>query len=726
MATAPTFAAVDPNNIASVMAAMSQQPVPEVNSEPTVEPPLSLFMQIAVPMIGRSVPLIPLHPRTKIAFKRNWTELASTDPILIGMWDVENPNYNGAACAFAKLSGVWFLDADDPSIWKRIENETGKALPVTFTVCSSGEKRHLYFRQTAASIALGNQGGKDADGKESWSARIDNRYVVAAGSIHPDTGEAYTVVDESPIVEAPDWLVEWLKDNAFNAKPDGARVNASPDGPPIPRGSHDNELFRIACSLRNSGLDYGQIREFLIEVCEKRCFDHGSDYVDMCEKKSVQACKYEVGKAVAKAVLGGGTGQRDQQHSASAVAVEIPVISQIPYPEFPYWVMKGTSLFDGFIEPICAANTRFAEFMFMPSVTLMLNYLAFKVTIKSNPNLIPSLWVVAVGKKGRVMKSACVNDSVEYFQSIGIIGDGNDARIAEGKSLIWTAGSTEGLGMEMARTNCKNAVLIYDELGVMTSKMKIEASSMAKHLSIMYESGPFSNTIKARKENFSFPARSYCTSIITCNAEKTFLSNMGPILKACEGMDERWFYLYQPDPKTWPTNKSYTFINTVVGAQETKRRIDQAVIQGVFEIDDFWEVLDEMSAVNNRMAIRVAKLALYFAVDLGKTIIDDDCLARAAAVSQYDLAVKEYLQVPEAATLEGQLQSEIINFLTRNQGRVTHTQLNRRMHPERYGTSLWNKVYQGLIHSGWTVEQGTGKKGDPKTLVLLRVPEEDD
>jgi hypothetical protein len=348
------------------------------------------------------------------------------------------------------------------------------------------------------------------------------------------------------------------------------------------------------------------------------------------------------------------------------------------------------------------------------------------VTIKSNPNLIPSLWTVLVGKKGRVMKSACVNDSVEYFQSIGIIGDGNEARIAEGKSLIWTAGSTEGLGMEMARTNCKNAVLVYDELGVMTSKMKIEASSMAKHLSIMYESGPFNNTIKAKKENFSFPARSYCASIIACNAEKTFLANMGPILKACEGMDERWFYLYQPDPKTWPVNKAQRYVNTVVGAQATKKRIDQAIMQGVFEIDDFWDVLDEMSAVNNRMAIRVAKLALYFAVDLGKTVIDDDCLARAAAVSQYDLAVKAYLQVPEATTLEGQVQSEIINFLVRHEGRVTHRELNRRMHPERYGTSLWNKVYQGLIHSGWTVEQGTGKTNDPKTLVLLRVPEEDD
>jgi hypothetical protein len=314
MATA-TFSAFDPNSIECINAILDA-PDTEPEVEPTVEPPLGLFMRIATPMIGRNVPVIPLRARTKIAFKSNWMELASIDPVMIGMWDMENPEYNGACVAFAKLDGVWFLDTDDPSIWKRIENETGKKVPRTFTVSSSPGKGHRYFKQTAGSIALGNRGGKDADGKESWSARIDNRYVVAANSIHPDTGEAYTVVDESPIVEAPDWLVEWLKGNAFDSKPDRARVNASLDGPPIPRGSHDNELFRIGCMLRNAGMDYDQIKDNLVQICEKRCADHGSDYVDMCERKSKQACGYAVGKAEIKAVLGGGTAEqraKDQQ-----------------------------------------------------------------------------------------------------------------------------------------------------------------------------------------------------------------------------------------------------------------------------------------------------------------------------------------------------------------------------------------------------------------------------
>ena len=38
--------------------------------------------------------------------------------------------------------------------------------------------------------------------------------------------------------------------------------------------------------LRNAGMDYEQIRDNLVTVCEKRCTGHGSDYEDMCENKA--------------------------------------------------------------------------------------------------------------------------------------------------------------------------------------------------------------------------------------------------------------------------------------------------------------------------------------------------------------------------------------------------------------------------------------------------------
>ncbi len=302
MSTAPTFGAFDVNDIASVNAAMN---LPEANREPVeppnVEPPSFTFKQIAVPMIHRNVPVIPLRPKSKEAFLANWTELASTNPIQIDSWDQQYHDSNGACVAYAKPDGTWFFEVDDPSTIKRIENETGQRIPETFQVCSSGEKRHFYFKQTDASTTMKNRNGKDAEGKETWSARVDNRYVVAPKSIHPTSGKTYDVVNDAEIVPAPGWLVEWITKNAIS---ETSRVNVSLDGPPIPRGSHDNELFRSACMLRNAGMDYDQIKDHLIQLCEKRCTDHGSDYVQMCERKAEQAVKYSVGTAEIKAVIG--------------------------------------------------------------------------------------------------------------------------------------------------------------------------------------------------------------------------------------------------------------------------------------------------------------------------------------------------------------------------------------------------------------------------------------
>jgi len=397
----------------------------------------------------------------------------------------------------------------------------------------------------------------------------------------------------------------------------------------------------------------------------------------------------------------------------------------IPYPEFPRWIMKGTSIYEGLVKPTCDVNTRFPEFMFVPAMTLVLNYLAMKVTVVGK-KVKPGIFMVSIGRKGRVIKSGSVEDAIDYLRTAGILGYASSAtKNAEAKSLIWQAGSPEGLGKQMARTNCKNAVLFYDELGTLTSKAKIEGSSFGESLCQVYESGMFSNTIKAERDNYTFEPNSYCISIIACCTDKKFASKMGPIVASSNGMDERFFYLYQPE--VLPDMQPYKYVNCSMAAAETKRLIDKAVMKGVYHFaDEYQPKLNALSAINNRLEHRAEKWALFFAVDLGRDEIDDECVERAEALCKYEQAAKEYLSVPETTTFEGQLQSEIIGLLQRGGGKVTMRQLGNSMKPEKHGTTVWKKVFNGLIDNGWTKETGTGKTGDPKSLVLMRNPDNDD
>ena len=419
--------------------------------------------------------------------------------------------------------------------------------------------------------------------------------------------------------------------------------------------------------------------------------------------------------------------QAHQQQQIQQLLEERPEIKAIPYPVFPdpKWIFKDCSIFDGFVRPVCEANpSRRAEFMMLPALAILLNYLGTKVRIEFK-GLIPSIYLVLVARKGRLFKSSSIQDAIEYLFNVGIVDYASQGtRNAEGKSLVWTAGSPEGLGMEMARTNCHSPILFYDELATLSKKTSIEGSSLGQALSTMYESGLFANTVKGRKEQFSHAPKSYCASLLAATTDKNFIQTMSPIITSAQGNDERFMYVYQPEilPKATPQ----VLVDTKPGSALTRQRVDKAIQKAVYSIDGDMTRLEHLSEINNRVEQRAEKWALALAVDLGRDTIDDDVLERAYYIAKYELAVKKYLHIPESTTREAGIQNEIIQLLQRSGGSVLMRDLNRVMHPERHGTSLWYQVYNGLCRGGWIAEDGEGTKGSPKQVILLRVPEDSD
>jgi hypothetical protein len=322
-----------------------------------------------------------------------------------------------------------------------------------------------------------------------------------------------------------------------------------------------------------------------------------------------------------------------------------------------------------------------------------------------------------------------VNDAIRYFKFAGVVDQaGTMTRNAEGKSLVWTAGSPEGLGLEAQRTNCKNIVLFYDELSTLTSKAGIESSTLISCLLNIYESGQFANTIKARKETYSLDAGSYCASLIACTTDRNFKTLWSKMSGVTSGLNDRFFFLYQPE-KLKPVSPPIA-VNTAPGAMKTLQLINKAIQQGVYKITDSSPLAHAMNgdnALENRQEIRAEKLALYFAIDLGFDEITEDCIERGLALVEYERAVKRKLRPNEALTKEAQIQNDLVDYLlTREGGCSTYRDLERALHPERYGTSLWFQSYTGLQKSSQIRITGSGKRGDPKMVTLLRAPEESD
>lgn len=135
---------------------------------------------------------------------------------------------------------IFILDIDRAGVTKQIVEETGKKLPQTYVVRSRPQsnpaKVHIYFRHTPYSIAAftqiaqryGKKATKEISGIRDRSLPMDERgyypnrydvkgsgkngYVLGAGSVHSteEGGEVYTAINENPVLNVPDWMVDWI------------------------------------------------------------------------------------------------------------------------------------------------------------------------------------------------------------------------------------------------------------------------------------------------------------------------------------------------------------------------------------------------------------------------------------------------------------------------------------------------------------------------------------
>ena len=189
------------------------------------------FVVIATPLVERGFRVTPVHPETKSGVMRNWQNHQATTPDEVLRHAKYYPHHNVGVVGKRGIGRHMFLDIDAEGVVERIE-ETGHKMPQTYTVCSRPEsapyKRHLYFTQTPYSFKrFGSWNAKNINVRDltrlerSRSGMLmhptlydikgvgGGSLVVGAGSVR-DNGEVYACIDESPVVNVPEWLVEWL------------------------------------------------------------------------------------------------------------------------------------------------------------------------------------------------------------------------------------------------------------------------------------------------------------------------------------------------------------------------------------------------------------------------------------------------------------------------------------------------------------------------------------
>jgi Bifunctional DNA primase/polymerase, N-terminal len=359
--------------VGEAMSDMTAQLIAAAPIPPTANPQL---LAAALRCLERGWYVFPLAERSKSPdglLAPHGFNSSSNDPDQIRSWWTSSPNANvGVDLGRSNLTVLDF-DAGEPP--------ADIGLPLTLTV-RTGRGLHVYLQGRAEQTRM------HFAGKHIGEIKSAGGYVLSPYSIHPN-GSTYSVVSLNPISPIPPGLIERV--TTVEEKPAPIVI-----GGKIPRGSHDIELTRIGGRLRNDGLEEIAIGDALIEVCEKRCENYGSDYREMCRKIAKSVCKYSVGKNTAlqlRSVLV-ETESTTRRHIPVEIVDDLSVDTIPPFE--PDWV---TGIYKKFVDLITVGTTMTPQFAYLAAKVVVGARMAGKVKFE-DLDVEPRYYGALIGETG--------------------------------------------------------------------------------------------------------------------------------------------------------------------------------------------------------------------------------------------------------------------------------------------------------------------------------------
>src|SRR5215831_13014917 len=187
------------------------------------------FLQIALECISRGWYVFPCKPEGKTPIIEHGYKAAALDEKQIRAWWKKNPNANvGIACGASNLTVV-DCDHGSATVDEVIAWMARSGLPETYTV-RTGKRQdengkpvcrlQLYYSGAMAGSAKFDIAGGSGD------IQSHGDYVMAAGSIHPDSREEYVVLRNIPIAPLPE-IVKSLEKQKRKHIPSAASIDAA-------------------------------------------------------------------------------------------------------------------------------------------------------------------------------------------------------------------------------------------------------------------------------------------------------------------------------------------------------------------------------------------------------------------------------------------------------------------------------------------------------------------
>lgn len=220
-------------------------------------------LQAALEYASAGLEVFPIKEGEKAPpLTKNGFQDATTDPETIKRWWRQFPTANIGIRCTGLLVGDFDgeLGAESKA---QLEVKFG-TLPRTWTIKTGGGTKATPKNQGLQYVykapkELNIRPGAGKYGYPGFDIRANDSYIVAVPSI---TRLPYETIDNSPIADAPEWLIDIAKAGRDGRKP-AAPITADA---PIPDGQRNDKLTRIAGAMRRQGADQATIEIALFKV----------------------------------------------------------------------------------------------------------------------------------------------------------------------------------------------------------------------------------------------------------------------------------------------------------------------------------------------------------------------------------------------------------------------------------------------------------------------------
>lgn len=427
---------------------------------------MSAFLDTALDLASRGWYVFPCWPRTKKPMTAHGWKDATLDAETITAWWTKTPDANMAiACAPSDLA-VMDIDhglADDNAalLWLGAHK-----MPATYMVRTGRRPEYglqIYFRGAIPDVGLWQ-----LDGCEGQIKSLGG-YVMAAGSIHPDSGQAYTVKSNETLADTPD-AVRALRSFQLPIMQSGPMQK-------IPEGSGRHAaLTSVAGTFRSKGFDEDAVLMQLIPANEAMC-EVPVSHEDL-EHIAQSVCRYPVAAHTPEVTIGG------KKASAVAVTEDVEEVEELdpslratPLPTYPLFVFEGTLYMD-FAKRAAEGNFVPLEFFIEGAMTYAGAMAADNLHGMSDvitPRLYTVLLAMAGLGKGTTFRR--LRHLVPPNRMLDAVTDSTAIHSSSSMALLARAGSEPALNDALLA--CNRVCLDFEEMDRMMEKTRIEGSGGA-------------------------------------------------------------------------------------------------------------------------------------------------------------------------------------------------------------------------------------------------------